>query len=81
MSEEKRSDPLAAPKRLWVCTDHPTHWPVGGASIVMANSEAEARDLLSAALRENCLDPSEGFSLLELNWSIPFARVLCDGNY
>jgi hypothetical protein len=72
---------LADPTRLWISTDHATHYPVGGASIVMANSEPEARDLMAAALRAKGLDPAKGFTLLELNISIPFARVLCDGEY
>lgn len=74
------SDPLAAPTRLWVITDHDSHY-VGGASIVMANSEAEARIYLDQALRESTLDPAKGYTLVELNISMPFARVLRDGDY
>lgn len=74
-------DQLSDPTRLWVCTDHAAHYPVGCASIVMANSENDARVLLKAALKESGLNPEEGFTLVELNISMPFARVLCDGNY
>lgn len=74
-------DPLKTPTRLWVCTDHATFWPVGGASIVMADTEDEARELLKAALREKLLNAEQPFTLTELNISIPFARVLCDGYY
>lgn len=81
MSEHLKIDPLATPKRLWVCTDHHGHYPVGVASIIMANSEDEARRLLAAGLRESGLDADKGFTLLELNISMPFARVLHDGNY
>lgn len=75
------ADPLASQKRLWICTDHDAFWPVGSASIVMANDEAEARKYLDQALREGGLDPSKGYTLLELNISMPFARVLCNGDY
>ena len=66
--------------RVWVCTDHDTHWPVGGAAVVMADDEQSARQLLSAALIEKGLKP-DTFTLLEIDTQTPFARILCDGNY
>ena len=77
----QRLDPLKTPTRLWICIDHATHYPVGGASIVMADNEIDARLLLKSALRESSLDDTKPFTLIELNISVPFARVLCDGNY
>lgn len=83
MSEAHQRAPkqLADPTRLWVCTDHDGHYPVGVASIVMANSVEEAKLLMDQALREQGLSPHKAYSLLELNISVPFARVLCNGDY
>ena len=76
-----RAEVLAAPERLWVCTDHDSHYPVGCASIVMARDETQAREFLDQALRESGLNPSQPYTLIEINMSLPFARVLMDGNY
>jgi hypothetical protein len=65
--------------RLWSCTDHDTHFPVGGASIVLARTEDEARGLLYALLRLRGLD-GEVFSLKEIEIE-PGAHVLSDGDY
>jgi hypothetical protein len=68
--------------RLWVCTDHDTHWPVGGASVVVAAAEREARALLIEALRASGIAQPEGdFTLREISLETPVALVLADGNY
>lgn len=67
--------------KLWTCTDHETHWPVGGGSIVMADTAEQAADLLYAALEKSGLRKGEPFTLQEVDTSKPFALVLCDGNY
>ena len=67
--------------RLWTCTDHELHYTVGGASIVMANTEDEARELLYEALEKSWLRKREPFTLQEVDVTQPFARVLCDGAY
>ncbi len=68
--------------KVWVCTDHKTHWPVGGASVVVAASENEARALLIEALREHGLSQPKGdFTLKEIDLSKPAAVVLNDGDY
>ena len=67
--------------RLWVCTDHDTHWPVGGASVVLARNPSEARMYLRKALEDEGLDGSKPFKLIEINVTTPGARVLADGNY
>lgn len=67
--------------RLWTCVDHDVFWPVGGASIVVASDEDEARSLLSDALRATGLDPDEGFTLQEVPLDRKVAIVLKDGEY
>ena len=66
---------------LYVCTDHDGHYPVGVCSIVVAASEAEARDLLVPELRSHGLDPNKPFSLRLINMEKPRAFVLLDGDY
>jgi len=66
--------------RLWTCTDHATHYPVGGASVVVAETEEAARELLRAALSADGLDPDdEPFTLREVSLERPAAVVLCNG--
>lgn len=67
--------------KLFTCTDHDCHWPVGVASIVVARDEAEARVLLERELAVASLDPKEPFTLKEIDATIPGAYILCDGNY
>lgn len=66
--------------KVFTCTDHSTHWPVGGASVVVAESEAQARYLLEKELRVRGLDPNE-FTLKEIALDIPLVVVLRDGDY
>lgn len=66
--------------RVWTCTDHDTVYPVGGSSIVVAESEGEARRLLSKELRAAGLRDDE-FSLHELPLSKSHARILDNGDY
>lgn len=66
--------------RLFTCTDHDIHYPVGGASIVIAGSEEEASLLLANQLKSIGLDP-DGFSLKEVSLDKAQAIVLCDGDY
>jgi hypothetical protein len=68
--------------RLWTCTDHDTHWPVGGASIVVAENENMARSLLIEALAARGIKQPEGdFTLTEVPLQEPKAVVLNDGDY
>lgn len=71
--------------RLFVCTDHDTHWPVGGASVIVATDETEARALLNTALRAEHLkgdDERAGrYTLKELPLEVAQAYVLCNGDY
>jgi hypothetical protein len=66
--------------RLWVCTDHDGHY-VGGASVVWAPSEDEARTLLMKELPKAGLRPERPFTLKEVDLSEPFALILRDGDY
>lgn len=65
---------------VYVCTDHDGHW-VGVASVVVANSEHEARGLLQAELHEHGLDERKPFTLRRIQTEKPQAFVLQDGNY
>lgn len=65
---------------VYTCTDHDGHWPVGVASVVVANDAVEANWLLAAALTEAGLD-SKGFTLKVLDLTHPHAVILNDGNY
>lgn len=69
--------------RLWVCTDHDCHWPVGCASIVLAENEEEAARLLDSALRQHGLKSGnvEPYTLTEIPLDQARAVVLNDGNY
>lgn len=73
--------PLPDGKRVFVSTDHAAHY-VGGASVVVAFSEAEARGLLDAELRAHGLNPNDpAYTLREIGQGEPVAVVLCDGQY
>ena len=66
--------------KLFVCTDHAGRQPVGVASVVLAHTEYEARELLAAKLKEHGL-PEKPFTLRKLNNTAPKAFVLHDGDY
>lgn len=66
--------------RLFTCTNHSGHWPVGVASIVVAGSEPRARELLENALLEERLDQFT-FTLQEVDLTIEQAIILNNGNY
>jgi hypothetical protein len=66
---------------VYTCCDHDGHWPVGGASVVVAESEPMARDLLIAALRDHGIRQSGAFTLRLINTDQPRAFVLNDGEY
>ena len=46
-----------APARTYACNDHDSHYPVGCASVVVAENEEQARELLDAQLVANGLKP------------------------
>lgn len=64
------------PKRLWLCTTYS-----GAKAIVMANDETEARDHLQNMLASEATDINDvlqPYELLELNISMPFARLIAE---
>ncbi len=66
--------------KVFTCKDHDIRWPVGGASIVVAEDITKAEILLNKALRENGLKAG-GFSLQEVDISTPHVTILNDGEY
>lgn len=74
--------------KLFTCTDHNHHYPVGVASVVVARDEDEARILLNLELLSEglipdiyCSDKSKRYTLKEVPLDRPSAQVLCNGNY
>lgn len=69
--------------RVFVCTDHDLHYPVGCASVVIAAGEREARALLDAELVKHGLRPFalEPYTLEELPDDQARAFILQDGDY
>jgi len=74
--------------RVFICTDHDCYWPVGVASVVVAEDEEGARALLDAALvgrngPKGGLQPhaESPYTLQELDVTRPGAQILLDGDY
>lgn len=65
--------------KVYTCTDHEGHY-AGVASVIVASSEKNARDLLRQALYNKGLD-DDSFTLQELDTGKEGATVLCDGDY
>jgi hypothetical protein len=66
---------------IYTCTDHDGFYPVGAASVVVANTEDEARQLLVAALNDHGLKGEKPFILRRININTPRAFILVDGDY
>lgn len=69
--------------KVFICTDHDDHYPVGVASVVIAKTKKTAQKLLDAALvecglRTFALKP---YTLRVLSTDKASAHVLRDGNY
>ena len=69
--------------KLYICTDHDCHFPVGVASIVIADDRAEAielldKELISDGLRSFIHVP---YTLTEVDCNKKQAIILDDGNY
>lgn len=67
--------------KVFTCTDHDSHYPVGVASIVVAPTEQTARNTLRKQLSEHGLNPDTDFTLYEVDITKRHATILCDGNY
>lgn len=69
--------------KLYVCTDHAGHYPIGVASVVVAPNIVTARQMLDQALGARGLR-AEGyppFTLVEIPLDEASVTVLCDGSY
>lgn len=71
--------------KLWSCTNHKTFWPVGGASVVVAETESRARELLAVALKDHAesLAPDDvnDLELVPISLDFEQAVILLDGDY
>jgi len=78
--------------KIFYCTDHDTHWPVGGATIVAALSEDEARIRVDDELSKQGLKPyaEKPYTLTVFAYApvLNFPRgksddaiILCNGDY
>ena len=69
--------------KIYVCTDHDGHYPVGTSSLVLANSAAEARELLDGELKKAGLQSSAEYpyTLQQIPQTKVQAIILQDGNY
>lgn len=69
--------------KIYICTDHDIHWPVGGASIVLAKNEDQAKALLDVELVKRGLSAwaEYPYTLRELDLGKAQAVILADGNY
>ena len=67
--------------KVYTCTDHDGHWPVGVSSVIVATHEAQAAELLKAELKAHGLDPNKPFTLRQIQTEKPQAFVLQDGEY
>lgn len=77
----RRAASVTPPLKLWFCTDHAAHY-VGGASIVVAETERQARALLIEELRAHGLRQPEGdFTLVLVDLTQQAAIVLANGDY
>ncbi|MGE3993497.1 hypothetical protein, partial [Pseudorhodoplanes sp.] len=61
---------------VYTCVDHDGHYPVGVSSVVVADTEEDARALLSAALTEHGLDGRRPFTLRRISTDDPRAFIL-----
>ena len=68
--------------RIFTCTNHDGHYPVGVASVVIAETEDKAYEQLDKALIEAGLKPydKEEYQINEVEMK-PQAIILNDGNY
>jgi hypothetical protein len=69
--------------RVWVVKDHNSHYPVGAASVIVAENEKQAYNLLDAALIADGLKPhiKDPYTLIELSLDTPQAMILVNGDY
>ena len=70
--------------KVFYCTNHDRHSPTGGgASVMVAQDEQQARELLDAELLKDDLSTSRvhPYKITELDTKVPAAKILCNGDY
>ena len=67
--------------RVWTTKDFTGHWPVGAAAVVVAEDERITKLTMDKALMVDGLDPTEGYTLVELDLDVPGAVILVNGEY
>lgn len=69
--------------KIFTCTNHDTHWPIGGASIIIAKDRKQGKKLLDKELESQGLKPfkQEPYTLVEISSNKARAIILCDGEY
>ena len=69
--------------KLFTCLDHDTHWPIGGASIIIAEDKRQARRLLDEALDQKDLKTfqQDPYTLKQVRMDKAIAIILRDGEY
>lgn len=67
--------------KVYYCTDHDGYYPVGTASIIVAENEDDANRMLVRTLNNIGLKGNDPFTLTELDTTKPQVTILQDGNY
>ncbi len=69
--------------KVYICTNHDSHYPVGCASVVVAKDKKQARKLLDETLHEDGLKTSKDYDyiLTELPTDEARAVILNNGEY
>jgi hypothetical protein len=68
--------------RVWSCNDHDRHYPVPAASVIVAETQEQARALLVEALKKcGVHQRQDDFTLVEIDTAKSAAHVLADGDY
>ena len=67
--------------KVFVCNDHEGLWPVPTASIVIAENEGQAFDMLQKELKEKHGIDDDCFTLTEINTNEKSVKVLSNGDY
>lgn len=71
---------FGAELNVYICVDHDSHY-IGGASVIVAGSEDEARELLKKELQASGLDDRRPFTIKRIDTQKPQAVILRDGDY
>jgi len=69
--------------KVFTCTDHDGHWPIGVASVIVAKDKRQARKLLDKELVVRGLLPraEQEYTLDEVSLDVAQALVLQGGDY